>query len=180
MYNEIIADIVEKGEDSQFYKKGYKFDYEKNQPSDVRDVSFDAIKYGKQNFGTDWVFEIFNGEMPNKENSYFDEHNKLWLGNNIGKYAYACVLNIENPFEEETADVDKGFENGENSHKEKITDGTILYHPEAVKAMGGAKEETKGTYSVAVFDPKQVKIIGLESTSEKKGPKKFYVNEAFV
>ncbi len=50
------------------------------------------------------------------------------------------------------------------------------YHTPIVKLS----KETKGTYSVAVFDPKQVKIIGLESTSEKKGPKKFYVNEAFV
>ena len=113
--------------------------------------------------------------MPNKENSYFDEHNKLWLGNNVGKYAYACVLNIENPFEEETTDIDYGFENGENSHTGEKTDGTILYHSEAVIAMGGSKEETKNTYSVAVFDPKQVKIIGMESTSGKKGPKTFEI-----
>jgi len=180
IYNVIIADLVEKGEESQFYKKGYKFDYNQNKVSDERDTSLDAIKYGKQNFGTDWVFEIFNGEIPNNENSYFDAGNKLWLGNNIGKYAYACVLNIERAFKEDTTDVDNGFEKGERAHSEGITDGTILYHSDPVNATGGQKQETKDTYSIGVFDPAQIKIIGIESTAGKKGPKTFLVNETFL
>lgn len=180
IYNEIIADLVEKGEESQFYKKAYKFDPKKKEYSDERRVHLDAITYGKQRFGVDWAFEIFNGEMPNKENAYFDERANLWLGRDVGKYAYACVLNIETPFEQETTDVDHDFEVGENAHTEKQTDGTILYHSEPVRAMGGmVAEEVKGTYSVAVFDPSQIKIIGVESTDGKKGPKTFRVSENF-
>lgn len=179
IYNEIIADLVEKGEESQFYKKAYRFDPVKKKDTDER-THRDAITYGKQRFGVDWAFEIFNGEMPNKENAYFDERANLWLGRDIGEYAYACVLNIERPFEQESANVDHGFRAGENAHTEKLTDGTILYHSEPVHAMGGLlREEAKGTYSVAVFDSSQIKIVGVESTDGKKGLKTFHVSEDF-
>lgn len=177
IYNEIIADLITKGEESQFYKKGYKIDYREKKISDERDTSLDRIIYGKQSFGIEWALEIFNGEMPNKENAHFDESAKLWLGKDIGKYAYACVLNIEKPFELETTDIDLAFIAGEDAHAEKSSDGTVLYHSEPIHAQGGeVNEEAKGTYSVAVFDPSQIRIIGVENPSGKKGPKTFHTN----
>ena len=178
MYNTIILDLIEKGENSQFYNKAYKNDnFTKGKLSDEREPNRDSIKYGKKGFSIEWFFEIFGGEMPNKNNAYFDERNRLWLGKNVGRYAYACILNIENPFELDSINMDESFELGEKSHKEKATDGTILYHPKAVHAMGGQKdEEAMGSYSAAAFNPNQIKIVGIENINKKT----FQINDALI
>jgi hypothetical protein len=137
VYNEIIADLIQNRQESRFYERGYKRDLQTREFTHEKDPGSDAIVYGKQKFGVEWALEIFGGEMPTKENTYFNEHNKLWLGANVGKYAYACVMNVANPFKIETTSLDGGFEKGELSHKESATDGTILYHPEGINVIGG-------------------------------------------
>lgn len=155
-YNVMIEDLIEQGENSRFYGKAYEHDDSEKRRSDM-----DFLKYGKHRFGLEWVLEIFNGEIPTKENTYFDKTNGLYFGNDIGKYEYAAVLNIENPSREETVDLDNGFEYGEKSHKNKGTDGTVLFHKENI--IGNGRLEVKGsknTYSVAVFDNRKIKLIG--------------------
>lgn len=168
-YNKMVQDIIEQGENSRFYHKEYEYDYGQKKFSNKRKPDFDYLIYGKQRFGLEWVLEIFGGEMPSKENTYLDKTNGLYWGNNIGEFEYAVVLNIENPFREETTNMDVGFEQGENSHKEKGTDGTILFHKESVIGDGQLEvSESKNTYSVAVFDKRKIKLIGKLRTKEGK------------
>lgn len=166
-YNVMIEDLIEQKENSRFYSKAYEHDdLEKRRPD------MDFLKYGKHRFGLEWVLEIFNGEMPTKENTYFDKTNGLYFGNDIGKYEYVAVLNIENPYKEETVDLDNGFEHGEESHKNKGNDGTILFHKENIIGNGRLEVDgSKNTYSVAVFDDRKIKLIGRMERG------KFIVNE---
>ena len=171
-YNKMVEDIIENRENSVFYNKAYEYDDNQKKFSDKRKSDFDCLKYGKHLFGLDWALEIFNGEMPTKENTYFDEVNGLYFGNDIEKYEYAAVLNIENPFREETVGIDYGFEKGEKAHKEKGTDGTILFHKENIIGDGQLEVVgSKNTTSVAVFDKRQIKLIGRVERG------KFIVNE---
>lgn len=160
VYNQIIEDLILNGEESQYYKKGYSAGTGKRQPD------LDAITYKQELFGTDWALEIFNGEMPNKDNAILDENDGIYIGTDIGEYEYAVVLDIQKPYSEETTNMDLGFEAGEETHKKEETDGTILFHKQAVEAMGGLKlEQSKGTYSAAVFDPKKIRILGVRDMS---------------
>lgn len=168
-YNKMVQDIIEQGENSRFYHKEYEYDNEQKKFSNKRKQDFDYLIYGRQRFGLEWVLEIFGGEMPSKENTYLDKTNGLYWGNNIGRFEYAAVLNMENPFKEETTNIDVGFELGENSHKEKDTDGTILFHKENIIGDGRLEVQgSKDTYSAAVFDKRKIKLIGRLRTSEGK------------
>lgn len=149
IYNEIVADLIQNGKDSQYYH------------ADPNNPDLDYIKYKNRRFGVEWALEPFNGELPNKDNSDLNPDLGLYIGNDIGKYEYAAVLNIEKPFKTDTTDMDFGFEQGEKSHAEQATDGTILFHQEAVSGMGGIKiDATKDTYSVGVFDPSKIRVLG--------------------
>lgn len=177
IYNEIIKDIVESGEDSKFFRKGYETYYSKEKRAEKqrRTSALDAIIYGKQQFGTEWVLEIFGGEMPTKENCSFNEKYGIYIGNDIGEYKYAALLNIEKPFYKETADLDNGFEDGERFHQEQNTDGTILFHKEGVETFQEGKiRGTENTTSASVFDENKIKIIGIESEDG------FEINKEFI
>lgn len=178
IYNEIIEDLIKNGEESKFFRKGFEdhFDFEKKiMEKHKRTPALDAIIYGKHQFGTEWVLEIFGGEMPTKENCSFNKKYGTYFGNDIGEYKYAAVLDIEKPFSEESKEIDHSFELGEKSHREQNTDGTILTHPENVKGMGNLEiPNTKGTYSVAVFDENKIKIIGIETENG------FEINKEFM
>jgi len=188
IYNEIIEDLIKNGEDSKFFHKGYvsRYNPESDKWEERRDPSLDYILYGKSRFGMEWVLEIFGYQMPTKENcslvNIINNNDKylVYFGNEIGAYIYAAVLNIENPFYEDTKDIDFSFKEGEKSHKEQGTDGTILIHSENLIGMGRIEiPNSKGTYSVAVFDPDRIKIIGVENIGvEKEG--KFEINEEFM
>lgn len=158
IYNKIILDIIENGEESVYYKKGYIMGSDQQK---VRAPGYDALTYEGESFGLDWALEIFNGHIPTKDNTTLDEGNGIYLGNGIGKYEYLAVLDIEHPYETDSVNMDHGFELGEREHKQKGTDGTILSHSKGVIGNGGiVVEETKGTYSAAVFDPTKIKILG--------------------
>jgi hypothetical protein len=166
VFNEIIEDLIRNGEESKFYEKGYTpyYDKENKTVKMQRDPSFDVIVYGKQRFSIEWFLEIFGGEMPTKENCVFNEKYGTYFGKDIGEYYYAVILNIENPFYLECLNVDYGFELGEKSHREQGTDGTILFHPKNIIGEGGLEiPNTKNTYSIAIFDPDKIKIIGIET-----------------
>lgn len=171
LYNEIIKDLIENGENSRFYKKAYKYDPVAKMPTSDRQPDMDAIMLGeKSTLATEEFLELFGGEMPSKENTSFLEFNthlgndtSIYWGNNIGRYRYATVLNIVNPFKQETYNLDWDFEQGEKSHKQNGTDGTILFHPNGLIGIGMQKvEKARGTYSVAVFDASKIIVIGRE------------------
>lgn len=158
-YNQIIEDLIINGEESVYYKKGYS----ENQPGlKVRNPSLDAITYQGRTFGTEWALEIFNGEMPTRENSYLDPVEGVYLGNGIGKYEYAAVLNIKNPYKPEAStNIDHDFEQGEQAQEGQGTDGTILHHQKDLIGDGGLPiKGTKGTYSAAIFEASQIKVLG--------------------
>ena len=189
IYNEIIEDLIKNGEDSKFFHKGYvtRYNPESGKLEERRDPSLDYILYGKRTFGMEWVLEIFGYQMPTKENCSLiniilddDDVHRAYFGNEIGGYIYAAVLNIENPFYEDTRHIDFSFKEGEKSHKEKGTDGMILTHSQNIIGDGNIEvSNTKGTYSVAVFDPDRIKIIGVENIGvEKEG--KFEINKEFM
>lgn len=166
-YNKMVEDLIKHGENSRFYSKAYEYD-----DSEKRKPDMDFLKYGKHRFGLEWALEIFNGEMPTKENVSFDKTNGLYFGKNIGRYEYAAVLNIKNPYEEETVGIDYGFEKGEKAHKEQGTDGTILFHKENIIGDGQLEVVgSKNTTSVAIFDKRQIKLIGRMEEG------KFIINE---
>jgi hypothetical protein len=157
-YNEIIKDLLTNDEDSQYYKKGYGYNAQQQR---VRKKDLDSIVYKDEQFGIDWFAEIFNGQMPSKDNTELDQQNGILLGKGISRYEYAAVVNIKDPYTAEAIDMDQGFEAGENAHKEESKDGTILFHKEAVIGMGGLQVKgTENTYSAAVFDPSKIKILG--------------------
>jgi hypothetical protein len=165
IYNKIIEDIRENGRDSQYYVTTSK-------PTPTGEwipSSADAIVYMKRQFGADWALEIFNGKLPTKDNTYFDESSGVYIGNDLGKYKYATILNIENPFRLTSRDFDSTFKMGEKAHEEQGTDGTIIFHKEGIfgypdgnaLAAPGLIPNTEGSYSAAVFDPDKIKIIGV-------------------
>ncbi len=51
IYNQIIKDVIEKGEDSAYYKKGYSLDVHEQK---VRKPDLDALTYNGEIFGTEW------------------------------------------------------------------------------------------------------------------------------
>lgn len=167
IYNQLIQDVIEKGEDSAYYKKGYSLDSSEQK---IRKPDLDALTYNGEIFGTEWVLEIFNGQMPTKENTYFDEGNGVYLGNDVGRYEYAAVMDIEQPYQADSTNMDYDFEQGEQSHREHGTDGTILTHTKGAEGNGGVVEQTKGTYSAAIYDAKKIKILGRKQNG------KFIVN----
>jgi len=187
IYNEIIEDLIKNGENSRFFRYGTRYNLESKRWEEQKDPSLGHIVYGKKIFGMEWVLEIFGYQMPTKENCsliniILDDNDvyRAYFGNEIGAYIYAAVLNIENPFYEDTRDIDFGFKKGEKSHKEQGTDGTILTHSQNVIGMGNIEvSNTKGTYSVAVFDPDRIKIIGVKNIGAEK-ESKFEVNEEFI
>lgn len=169
IFNEIIEDIIENGENSKFYHKNYlnRYNKEKGINELTRDPCGDAIIYGKHQFGTEWALEIFGGEMPNKENCSINKKYGTYFGNDIGEYKYATLLSIEKPFYKEAitaSGLDYAFEDGEKSHREKGTDGAIITHLENLKDMAGREiADTKNTYSASIFDENKIKIIGIET-----------------
>lgn len=155
-FNRMVEDLIVNGENSSFYKKG--FGYGENSQ---RRPNLDALTFEGRLFGTEWSLEIFNGQMPTNENTYFDAKEGVYLGKDIGKYEYAAVVNTKNPFETNSTNMDFDFEQGEKSHLEQGTDATVLFHKDAVVGNGmQAVEQTKGTYSIAIYDTKNIKIIG--------------------
>lgn len=174
IYNEIIRDLIENGENSKYYDKAYKYDPVEKKLTRERKPDMDAIKYIKgRPWATEWFLELFGGEMPTKENTFLDKDNvsfgeniPIYQGNGIGSYKYAAVLNIENPFRQETDHMDWGFSDGEKSHEQNGTDGTILFHSNGVIGMGQLRvEKAKGTYSAGVFDMSKIKVIGRQDSS---------------
>jgi len=177
IFNEITEDLIKNGEDSKFYRKDYRTCYnkEKKISESIRDPGGDYIIYGKRRFGTEWALEIFGGKMPSKENCSYSERFGTYFGNDIGEYKYAALLNIEKPFSEETTDLDNGFENGEESHREQGTDGTILSHKEGVATFNEGKiPGTENSISAGVFDENKIKIIGVETE------KRFEIRKEFL
>ena len=152
-YNRVIKDLIDNGEQSIYYKNhGH----------------WSSVQYSEGNgFDMEWFGEIFGGELPTKDNSIMLQGPygvPIYYGREIGQNYYACVLNITNPFSEDSGSIDWSFEKGEESHKDNGTDGTILSHSENVKGIGNLEiEGTTGTYSYGVFNPNQIRIVGIES-----------------
>lgn len=165
VYNEIVEDLIENGEDSKCYHKGYRYD-EKTGDTHFRDPSLDDIDYMGRKWGL-WFLEIFGGKIPTKENTVLDDKFgyygiNVYRGNEIGAYKYLAVLNTTNPFKKQThiSNTDDGFEDGERSHEQNGTDGTILLYPNVGEKL--KIDTAKELCSMVVFDPKQIRIIGRE------------------
>lgn len=153
-YNEMIKDVIENGSSSHFYKT-----FSSDNKASLQD---DCLIYGDSRFGLEWVLEIFGGEMPTEENTFFD--GRMYIGNAIGQYKYAAILDIENPYVEDATDIDKAFKNGEESANKKGTDGTILIHSEDIQDIHGESiDGTKGTTTAGIFDINKIKLVGRVS-----------------
>lgn len=167
IYNEVVEDLIENGENSRYYHKEYRYD-QKTDNRHFRDPSLDHIENPLGgHWATDYFLEIFGGKIPTKESTVFDDKFgyygvKVYRGTDIGAYNYLTVLNITNPFRKQTyiTDMDDAFEDGERSHEQNRTDGSVLSHP---TGWGKIKiNPTKELCSIAVFDPSQIRIIGRE------------------
>lgn len=159
VYNIIVRDLIEKGIESSYFRKSTSLSRE-NDPLDG------AIQYKNRGFGMDWVSEIFGGQMPTEENTFFDEKQGMYLGEGIGRFKYLVALNIIQPHIADNVDesfgLDREFRLGEEEHARGMVDGTIIAHPTGIQdhQRGGTVQGTERTYSAGVFDSGQIYILG--------------------
>lgn len=125
-----------------------------------------VVEYKNIPMSMEWFGEMFGSVLPTQENTFMRKGpggNMVYWGKDIGRVYYVVVLIIANPFFLETpGDIDYCFEKGEESHTNDGTDGTILYHPEGVSGRYTKYAGTDGSFSYAVFDPNNIRIIGRE------------------
>ncbi|HSE35126.1 MAG TPA: hypothetical protein VLB83_03310 [Candidatus Paceibacterota bacterium] len=153
IWNEIVGDLIEHGEQSRFFQSR-KYS-ENSLPQTV-------ITYKNFSFGTESALEIFGGELPNAENvdTRMTAGGQAYaFGKNIGEHYYPVFLNIRRgvSVRGDTTGLDAGFESIENFEKDEGVDGGVVHFQKTLPTMGGREDLSRPLRGLIAFDAHQIK-----------------------